>query len=304
MTRLTGRGQRAALAVVVCSLLLGCTGEREGPGRPSAPARDGSPAPVSERLEALSPLPEVRRPAAVAQRLRFLDSVTREEGATPADERRAAELEQLASRTLAQAPARPVDAVLLRLPAPLRLRISADVTAARRLGELATPQPRLPRWRIVAAPRPERLLAAYRAAQRATGVGWEHLAAIHLVETRMGRIRGVSTAGARGPMQFLPATWEIYGGDGDIDDPEDAILAAGRLLSANGARRDMAGALYRYNQSDAYVAAVQGYAGVMERDPASYRRYWHWRVIYRHVDGAVVLPQGYPRVDATPVGES
>lgn len=252
----------------------------------------------------MSALPDVRRPAAVAARLRYLDSVSVAAGERPDNERRAAELEQLASRTLAQAPAPRVEAVLQRLPLPLRRRISADVAAARRLGELASPQPRLPRWRIVPAPRPSRLLAAYRAAERATGVGWEHLAAIHLVETRMGRIRGVSTAGAQGPMQFLPATWEIYGGEGDIEDPEDAILAAGRLLRANGAARDIADALWAYNQSSAYVFAVQAYARVMRRDPAAYLRYWHWRVVYRHVDGAMVLPEGYPGEAAVPVARS
>ncbi len=34
---------------------------------------------------------------------------------------------------------------------------------------------------------------------------WYYLAAINLIETRMGRIDGLSTAGAQGPMQFLPA---------------------------------------------------------------------------------------------------
>ena len=64
---------------------------------------------------------------------------------------------------------------------------------------------------------------------------WTYLAAIHLVETRMGRIRGASTAGARGPMQFLPSTWALYGAGGDINDPRDAILAAARLLRHHGA---------------------------------------------------------------------
>ena len=51
------------------------------------------------------------------------------------------------------------------------------------------------------------LLADYNAAAQATGVGWQYLAAVHLVETRMGRIRGTSAAGAEGPMQFLPSTF-------------------------------------------------------------------------------------------------
>ena len=86
------------------------------------------------------------------------------------------------------------------------------------------------------------------------------LPGIHLVETRMGRIRGASTAGALEPMQFIPSTLAVYGG-GDINDLRDAILAAARLLRANGAPRDMADALWHYNPSDDYVRAVTEYGG-------------------------------------------
>ena len=76
----------------------------------------------------------------------------------------------------------------------------------------------------------------------------------------MGRIRGISTAGARGPMQFLPTTWDLYGEGGDINDPRDAILAAARLLRANGAPGDMGRAVWHYNPSSSYVGAVTRYA--------------------------------------------
>ena len=62
-------------------------------------------------------------------------------------------------------------------------------------------------------------------------------------------------------MQFLPATWKRYGGGGDIHATSDAILAAARLLRANGAPADMAGALYAYNPSRRYVRTVSAYAG-------------------------------------------
>jgi hypothetical protein len=249
-------------------------------------------------------VPDVRRPAPLARRLEMLAAVLDDPDAPEGAVRRAAELEQVAARTLGNAPQPRVDAVLARLPVQVRRKAAGDVAAARALGALATPQPRLPDWRLVAPPPRERLLRAYRAAERRTGVGWEHLAAIHLVETRMGRIRGVSTAGAQGPMQFLPTTWDIYGEGGDINDPEDAIMAAGRLLRANGAPRDMDNALWRYNQSESYVLAVQTYAAAMRRSPTAYRGYWHWRVLYRHVSGTKVLPVGYPRRPALPLSRS
>ena len=147
------------------------------------------------------------------------------------------------------------------LPGPLRRETLANVAARRAFrsmhptsdADLAT---ELPAWRIV-EPRPAaELRRYYREAERRYGVDWEYLAAINLVETGFGRIDGVSVAGAQGPMQFIPTTWDIYGEGGDIDDPRDAILAAGRLLRANGFGRDRAGALYRYNNSSAYVRGV------------------------------------------------
>jgi hypothetical protein len=62
-------------------------------------------------------------------------------------------------------------------------------------------------------------------------VRWFYLAAINFVETDFGRVAGPSSAGAQGPMQFLPATWAIYG-HGDIHRASDAIVAAARFLAA------------------------------------------------------------------------
>lgn len=99
-------------------------------------------------------------------------------------------------------------------------------------------------------PRPAaELLAAYHDAEAALGVPWAYLAAINVVETRAGRIRGCSPAGVQGPMQFMPSNWRRYGAGGDVDSVHDAILAAARMLGANGAPADMPGALYAYNHS-------------------------------------------------------
>ena len=99
--------------------------------------------------------------------------------------------------------------------------------------------------------------------------------AINLVETATGRIRGTSVAGAQGPMQFMPATWAAYG-EGDINDPRDAIRGAARYLTANGAPADMAGALWNYNHSDRYVRAVQHYADLIVEHPGAYAGFHGW----------------------------
>jgi membrane-bound lytic murein transglycosylase B len=174
--------------------------------------------------------------------------------------------------------------------------VQANVLAGRELRKLNRPARRLPRWRIVAPAPAGHLLAAYRAAQAELAVPWEYLAAIHLVETRLGRIRGTSSAGAQGPMQFLPSSWRRYGRGGNIHATGDAILAAARLLRANGAPTDMAGALYAYNPSRRYVRAVSAYAGQLRANQRAFLGYYHWQVFY----GDTLLPQGYPARPATP----
>ena len=59
------------------------------------------------------------------------------------------------------------------------------------------PSDTLPAWQIVRPLPAEQLLAYYHEAEAATGVPWYYLASINLIETRMGRIHGLSTAGAR-----------------------------------------------------------------------------------------------------------
>ena len=60
---------------------------------------------------------------------------------------------------------------------------------------------------------PADLLALYqRAATTCPGLPWGVLAAIGQVETDHGRNKAVSSAGAMGPMQFLPSSWAAYGG--------------------------------------------------------------------------------------------
>ena len=203
--------------------------------------------------------------------------------------------QQQAYRTLVRKP-RLVPEVLAQLPPRLRRVVRANVLAGSELRKLNGPAGRLLRWRIVAPAPAGQLLAAYRTAQAKLAVPWEYLAAIHLVETRMGRIRGTSSAGAQGPMQFLPSTWTRYGRGGDIQATGDAILAAARLLRANGAPADMAAALYAYNPSRRYVRAVSAYASRLRANPRAFLGYYNWQVFY----GDTLLPEGYPARPPTP----
>jgi hypothetical protein len=120
------------------------------------------------------------------------------------------------------------------------------------------------------------LVSFYGEAERRYGIGANYLAAIHLVETKFGRVVNNSVAGAQGPMQFIPSTWQIYGHGGDIRDPHDAILAAARLLRANGAPRRYGPALRAYNPSGLYVAAVTRYAREMAANPYALYYLYAW----------------------------
>lgn len=182
--------------------------------------------------------------------------------------------------------------VIGAVPAAWRAAAAADITATADLVALTPPGPRLPPWRIIPARSLAALRADYRAAQAATGVGWSYLAAINFVETDFGRIAGPSSAGAQGPMQFLPATWAIYG-HGDIHSPQAAIMAAARLLRARGAARAIGPALYAYNPSWRYVDAVLRYAARLRASPGALTSYYHRQVIYRLASGWAWLPPGY-----------
>jgi membrane-bound lytic murein transglycosylase B len=104
---------------------------------------------------------------------------------------------------------------------------------------------------------------------------WTYLAAINFIESDFGRVNGPSSAGAVGPMQFLPSTWSDYG-TGDVNDPRDAINAAARYLFIAGGRHNMDGAIYAYNHSNDYVAAVDYYADAIRRDPTWLDRLYYW----------------------------
>ncbi|WP_374971278.1 lytic transglycosylase domain-containing protein [Terrabacter sp. BE26] len=79
---------------------------------------------------------------------------------------------------------------------------------------------------------------------------------------------------AVGPMQFIPATWRIWGADGNGDgvkDPqnvEDAALAAAGYLCAGGRDlsrpADLQAAVLSYNHSQQYLATVLGIVSAVD----------------------------------------
>jgi membrane-bound lytic murein transglycosylase B len=129
------------------------------------------------------------------------------------------------------------------------------------------------------------LLRHYREAQRRFGVPWHVLAAVNFVESGFGRLRSASSAGAQGPMQFLPATWRAYGLGGDVHEPRDAILGAANYLRASGAPSDLRAALFAYNRSARYVDAVVRFSAQMRRDERIYFAYHAWQVFVKTPSG-------------------
>jgi membrane-bound lytic murein transglycosylase B len=161
------------------------------------------------------------------------------------------------------------------LPAKLARQLRQLTRAARSLKRLSGGGPG--RKLKVGKPLPlAELVGLYEKAERRYDVAAEYLAAINLVETKFGRVKSNSTSGARGPMQFIPSTWRIYGNGGDVRDPADAIPAAARLLRDHGAPGNYRRALYHYNPSRLYVDAVSRYAKEIAKDPDAIHFLYCW----------------------------
>lgn len=142
----------------------------------------------------------------------------------------------------------------------------ADAAAACTTGQIPAPGPERRHSNTQdAMPIPANYQAMYRQAGQQYGLPWELLAGVGMVETHHGRLTSTSSAGARGPMQFMPATWAQFGVDGDGDgvkdilNPADAIPGAANYLKASGAP-DVRKALFAYNRATWYVNDVLAYA--------------------------------------------
>jgi Transglycosylase SLT domain len=145
------------------------------------------------------------------------------------------------------------------------------------LVSLRPAQQRLPVDKSAGSRRPSTYLQLFQAsaARYCPGMSWTVLAAIGQIESGDGSNMGPSSAGALGPMQFLPSTWREWGitafgesGPPDIMDPFDAVPAAARLLCAAGAgsSRGLFGAVFAYNHATWYVNEVLGLAQQYARD--------------------------------------
>ncbi len=309
MGRNRGRGFSIALAVIGIALA-GC----QRPATPSAStAPSPAPASVAGSGAAAAPVTKMDESAGAQPKLAsdpaqigadlIADETAIRDPATPGPALvAAARRQQAAYRAIGRNPA--WDAVIRPLiPPNLITTYNRNIDARRQLTAMSPVRDTLPAWRIIPTAPADELMRLYREAEAATGVGWNYLAAINLVETRFGSIAGLSTAGAQGPMQFMPETWAQYGNGGDVNSPRDAIMGAGRFLKASGFANSPDRAIYAYNHADEYVRAVKDYAAIMADDPGSFAGYFNWEVYYLTTAGDVLLPVGYDQPQRIPVGE-
>jgi len=254
-----------------------------------APAGVAAQAPAPDE-----PLP--RSPAALAERLEVVTADTNaaieawlasgDADADPPEEVLLGTLyQQRVARALARQP-RLEAQVTAALPARLRPGVRDPARALRALFRLNGPPPARPRpIRVGAALSPDVLRSFYEEGQRRFGIPWHVLAAVNLVETNFNRNRNVSTAGAQGPMQFIPSTWRAYGMGGDIRDPHDAIIGAANYLRASGGRSNLHRALFAYNHSTLYVDAVLRLSARIRAAERNYVTLWSWQVFQRTPQG-------------------
>lgn len=132
---------------------------------------------------------------------------------------------------------------------------------------------------------PGNYLKEYEAAAEEYGIDWAVLAAVGKIETDHGRYGGgcaSSSAGASGPMQFMPGTWASIGVDGDGDgrpdvcNYKDAIPSAAKYLVDGGAPEDYQSALFQYNNAQWYVddvlAQADKYRAAAKQSPVGTER--------------------------------
>ncbi len=300
----------ACLLALVSSGCLAKTTEVSQVPTEAAPA-PAAPAPlipatgVAASLRAYPRVP--RQPQAIAERLVQLETLLRSPATDPQALPDLGHEQQVIYRRLAVLPDLAAQVRLL-LPSPWSRVLDRHLAARREFLAMHRRAKRsavVPAWRILAPEPAEQLLRHFHEASAATGIPWEVLAAVNLVETGMGRIDGISVADARGPMQFLPSTWAEpgIGLGGDIRRPRDAIHAAARYLVRRGGLKDIRKGLWGYNNSDHYVKAVLLYADLLKEDPAAFTGLYHWEIHFLSTAGDLWLPVGYNQPRPLPVDQ-
>ena len=159
------------------------------------------------------------------------------------------------------------------------------LVAHRELYRLTPPLPSHTSIKVGRAAPAATLLAYYREAGEQFHVPWDVLASVNFVESKFGKLRNASAAGAQGPMQFMPATWREYGLGGNVHDAHDAILGAANYLHASGAPRNVRRALHAYNPSPVYVDAVLRYARRLRADRTTFFELYNWQVFVKTARG-------------------
>jgi membrane-bound lytic murein transglycosylase B len=268
----------------------------------AAPTTTVPPPPGPTAATALRPPKAAEDPAGLAAQIVGAERAIRDAAVGGPQLEAAALVQQVAYRQLGRHPEWD-DAVLAAVPPELHAAVTRNAFARREFRAMHTTlTDAIPAWRIVPPAPADELLAHYREAEAMFGIPWQVLAAVNLVETGMGRIRGTSVSGAQGPMQFMPRTWDAFG-EGDINNPRDAILAAGRYLSHNHGATNIEVALWNYNHSDHYVQGVIAYADVMREDERAFLGYYHWGVFYLSTLGDIWLPQGFEAMEKVPAAD-
>jgi hypothetical protein len=286
-----------ALSVVTAS----CGGRagalRESEGSPAATSSPATPSPPETdcpcpRPSRPLPEPDAWIPRAPDRLAPALDVTTRSlraaidrwttesdvsSGGAPLDVQLLALYQQRTYRMLARDPVLARD-VVARLSASVAREAQINVAAGSDLLSLASPVSSPGLIKTEPPEPPGVLLGFYREAENRFGVAWQVLAAVNYTESKFGRVVSASSAGAQGPMQFIPSTWAAYGLGGDVHDPHDAILGAANYLHASGAPGNYRVALYHYNPVPAYVDAVMRYAHQMTRDPRTFYAFYNWQV--------------------------
>ena len=235
--------------------------------------------------------PVPRDPSALAQMLArtdvdlrtALDGWRDTRSAPPNDVVLLALYEQRIYRLLVREPRRE-RATLARVPHTLAT-VARDYVHAQREIRRITPPLAVSAIRVGPAKPAAVLLGYYREGERRFGVPWNVLAAVNFVESKFGKLRSNSAAGAQGPMQFMPGTWRRYGLGGNVHDPHDAILGAANYLRASGAPRQLRRALHEYNPSSAYVDAILRYSRHMRADARQYLALYCWQVFVKTARG-------------------